>query len=214
MTIEHDYDTWAGTYDAVTNPTRDLEAQAIRAVLPAGPFAQAIELGCGTGKNTAWLATKAARLTAVDFSGEMLRQAQAKCAAPTVHFQQADITQPWAFAVAGAANLITCSLMLEHIADLGAVFDHVSCALAPGGLFYLGELHPFKQYQGSKARFETTTGVTKGLTCFTHHISSYFAAAGRDQLRCEVLDEWFDADADSRAATPRILSLLFRKEGT
>ena len=212
MSVQQAYNAWAATYDAGENRTRDLEAQAIRAVIPAGEFGAVIELGCGTGKNTDWLATRAAQLTAVDFSPQMLQRAQQKGAAPNVRFQQADITQPWDFAPPAATGLITCSLILEHVADLGFVFGEAARVLAPGGRLYVGELHPFKQYQGSRARFETDTGL-RTLECYVHHLTDYAQAARRHGLTVEVLREWFDDDDDDRTGTPRIISWLFRRPG-
>ena len=210
MNIQQAYNTWADSYDTVQNKTRDLEARAIRAVVPGGQFAEIMELGCGTGKNTEWLATKAAHLTAVDFSQEMLLKAQHKLQQPHITFQQADITQEWHFART-PADLLTCSLILEHIQDLNHVFAQASKALRPNGLFYIGELHPFKQYQGSKARFDTAAGGIFELDCYVHHLSDFTETARRHGFNCVRLDEWFDDD--DRAGTPRIVSFLFRRDG-
>lgn len=77
-----------------------------------------------------------------------------------------------------------------------------------GGLLYLGELHPFKQYQGSKARFDTGAGVFE-LECFVHHVSDYFKAAHHNRLSCIKLNEWFDEDDHTRL--PRLLTMVFEK---
>ncbi|GAA4018604.1 hypothetical protein GCM10022408_35510 [Hymenobacter fastidiosus] len=207
MNIQQAYNAWAASYDTVINKTRDLEARAIRDVVPAGAFPTVIELGCGTGKNTTWLAEKAGHLTAVDFSAEMLHQAQQKRLPPHVHFRQADITQPWTFADR-PADLITCSLILEHISDLDFVFSQARQALQVGGRFYLGELHPFRQYQGSKARFVTPEGVFE-LPCYVHHLSDYLESARQQGLHCVSLREWFDED--DRTALPHIMSLLLER---
>lgn len=208
MTIQSAYNTWADTYDAVLNQTRDLEAAAIRQLPGDVPFSEVIEIGCGTGKNTAWLAAKAAHVTAVDFSAEMLARAQEKLNGINVRFVQADITQAWTFAQV-PADLITCSLILEHIQNLNFVFEQANRALKPAGFFYVGELHPFKQYQGSKARFENGNKTVE-LECFTHHVSDYTAAAQANGFRCAELREWFD-DGERKNA-PRILSFLFQKQ--
>jgi predicted TPR repeat methyltransferase len=210
MNIQEAYNTWADSYDTVLNKTRDLEAQAIRTVMPGGHFAEVIELGCGTGKNTEWLATRTTHLTAVDFSSEMLLKAQQKLQQPHITFQQADITQEWHFAPV-PADLLTCSLILEHIQDLNHVFAQARKALQPNGHFYIGELHPFKQYQGSKARFDTALGGIIELECFVHHVSDFTEAARSNGFTCVRLDEWFD-DND-RTTVPRIVSFLFRREG-
>ena len=209
MNIQQAYNTWADTYDTVHNQTRDLEARAIRTVLGDVTAPEILELGCGTGKNTEWLATKAAHVTAVDFSTQMLSRARQKLPLPTVDFKQGDITKDWQF-VDKPAALITCSLILEHIQDLNFVFAQAYQALEPNGLFYVGELHPFKQYQGSKARFDTVTGVFE-LECYVHHLSDYLASAEQSGLTCVSLREGFDDD--NRVGTPRIISFLFQKEG-
>ena len=207
MNVEQAYNAWAATYDSVLNKTRDLEARAIRTILHEAQVPKIVELGCGTGKNTEWLVTKAAHVTAVDFSAQMLDKAQKKLPLPSVTFQQGDITKLWQF-IDKPADLVTCSLILEHIQDLSFVFAQAYQVLEPNGLFYIGELHPFKQYQGSKARFDTATGVFE-LECHVHHISGYIESARRNGFTCAVFQEWFDDD--SRAGVPRIAAFLFQK---
>lgn len=207
MKVQAAYNKWASTYDAVNNKTRDLEGTALHQLLAPLSFATVLEIGCGTGKNTSWLATRAIEVTAVDFSAAMLEAARAKVSNHNVAFQQADITAEWSF-VTSPVNLITCSLILEHISDLDFVFQQASRALRPGGFFYVGELHPFKQYQGSQARFETATEIIK-IDAFIHHASDYMAAAKSSGLECVEFRELFD-DED-RTTTPRILALLFQK---
>lgn len=199
------YDEWSATYDAVENKTRDLEREACRNLLGGRKLGRVVELGCGTGKNTAWLAANAEHVTAVDLSPEMQLVAREKAAAENVDFAIADISRPWEFP-ADSADTITSSLVLEHIEDLGHIFAEAAKTLKPAGTFYVCELHPFKQYSGSKARFETA-GETKVLDCYTHHISDYLTAANANGFRAERLDEWFD-DGD-RTSVPRLVSFLF-----
>lgn len=200
------YNEWSATYDEVANKTRDLEKIAGQTVLSGLNMDSVIELGCGTGKNTEWLAPLAGQITAVDLSEEMMKRAQSKISRTNVIFQQADITQPWTF-TDRKADLVTCSLILEHIQHLGIVFQHVKDHLKEGGCFYVCELHPYKQYTGSKARFETDSG-TQVLECFTHHISDYLRAASSNGMSLIQLDEWFD---DDERQLPRLVSFLFRK---
>lgn len=200
------YDGWASTYDTVLNKTRDLEKTACRLTLSKIPFDTVIELGCGTGKNTVWLAKKAKHVTAADFSGEMQAVAKQKVGG-NVTFALADITQTWNFA-SGKADLITCSLILEHVKDLDFVFREAARHLNIDAHFYVCELHPFKQYTGSKARFENSGGL-QVLDCFTHHISDFTLAALTNGFTLIELDEWFDDD--DRTAVPRLISFLFRK---
>ncbi|MBE0655268.1 MAG: methyltransferase domain-containing protein [Bacteroidales bacterium] len=72
MKIRHAYNQWAAQYDFNQNKTRDLEAISLRSLLNGIYFENCLEIGCGTGKNTEWLITRAKHVTAVDLSEEML----------------------------------------------------------------------------------------------------------------------------------------------
>jgi 2-polyprenyl-3-methyl-5-hydroxy-6-metoxy-1,4-benzoquinol methylase len=98
--------------------------------------------------------------------------------------------------------------VLEHIEDLDDIFRKVSKVIAPNGLVYVGELHPFKQYAGTKARFETEEGLHV-VTCFTHNISDFTGAAKNNGFHIEDIIERFDDG--NRDSIPRILTLLLRK---
>jgi ubiquinone/menaquinone biosynthesis C-methylase UbiE len=204
--VQEAYDVWSKTYDTVVNRTRDLEAVALRQMLGPLSINHCLEIGCGTGKNTVWLAEKAARVTSVDLSAEMLAQAAAKITASHVEFKQADITQPWTFAPE-RCDLVGFSLVLEHIEDLTPVFSAAAEVLVPGGYVYVGELHPFKQYNGSKARFEQADGTEQVVVCFNHHVTDFIGAAKKAGLELVKINEFFDND--DRNETPRILGLLF-----
>ena len=204
------YNQWSATYDEVENKTRDLEKAAGQKILSVISYENVLELGCGTGKNTEWLSQKAKHHQAVDLSEEMMARAKEKIVADHVYFQQADITKPWDF-VDAKPDLITCSLILEHIANLDFIFEQAFRVLNDGGYFYLCELHPYKQYTGSKARFETKEGL-QVLECFVHHLSDYFDAAVKNGFTCSVLKEWFDADDKNNP--PRLISFLFQKKST
>jgi ubiquinone/menaquinone biosynthesis C-methylase UbiE len=207
MDTRQAYNQWALQYDSNENKTRDLEAVALRSCLDTVSFDRCLEIGCGTGKNTVWLAEKAKQVTAVDLSEEMLANAKRKISDPNVAFTQADILGDWNFGN-GLYDLVSFSLVLEHIEDLDHVFREAAGALAGGGHVYIGELHPFKQYAGSKARFETEHGIYV-VQCFNHHISDFIEGARKHGLQLRALNEYFDND--DRNQLPRILTILFTK---
>ncbi|MEO8068291.1 MAG: class I SAM-dependent methyltransferase [Flavobacteriales bacterium] len=207
MSIEPAYDQWSAQYDTDKNRTRDMEGRVLRAELKGLSFARVLEIGCGTGKNTEWLATRAEHVTAVDFSEGMLAKASAKVRSSHVHFVKGDVLQPWTFSN-GSYDLVTFSLILEHIEHLGPVLREASASLLSGGHLYIGELHPFKQYSGTKARFGAEHG-TQVVTCFDHHVSEFIHAASDNGLRLLQLGEHFDDEDRSKA--PRVLALVFQK---
>jgi ubiquinone/menaquinone biosynthesis C-methylase UbiE len=207
MNTQQAYNNWASQYDSNENKTRDLEAKALRKTLNNIPFCNCLEIGCGTGKNTEWFSQKAERVTAVDFSNEMLAKAKSKIISDKVEFKQADIRKEWRF-TSQLYDLISFSLVLEHIEDLEHVFKEASALLNVDGYIYIGELHPYKQYTGTKARFETGQGLHV-LECFNHNISDFINAAKKFQLAVADIDEYFDND--DKTTVPRILTILLKK---
>ena len=206
--VKDAYNQWAGQYDTNENKTRDLEAGALREMLNGRSFSSCLELGCGTGKNTLFLRKLASKVLAVDFSPEMLARAKEKVKSNKVSFIQADISRPWDFS-REQFDLITFSLVLEHIKDLHFVFAEARKKMTPGGMLYLGELHPFKQYTGTKARFESSQG-TRVLTCFNHNISDFTGAAQANGFSILKIREYFDQTKEK--SIPRIFSVIFRFE--
>ncbi|MBV8251063.1 MAG: class I SAM-dependent methyltransferase [Chitinophaga sp.] len=208
MSIKESYNSWAPQYDSNINKTRDLEAVALRENLQPFTFNNILEIGAGTGKNTSWLVGQAPNLTAVDFSEEMMAIAKSKFQDhPGIRFVQADITTPWNFTTE-KYDLITFSLVLEHIENLDHIFAEAAKLLNRGGIVYIGELHPFRQYGGSQARFTTNEGE-KMLEVYTHHISEFVQTAARHGLQVFDAKEYFDNN--DTTTIPRILVLLLSK---
>lgn len=207
MNVQQAYDSWSETYDSVENKTRDVEARALRQMI-SGQNLDILEIGCGTGKNTDYLQTIAKHLTGADFSTEMLEKAKSKIASDNVSFQHLDLRKPWNFREK-SFELITCSLVLEHIENIDFVFSEANRVLRNDGRFYFGELHPYKQFLGTKARFETGKGVYE-LECFVHHISEFFIAAKNNNFEVIELKEWFDDD--DKTNVPRILTMILQKK--
>ena len=208
MNNQQAYNVWAKNYDTVENKTRDIEAQALRKVVETDENIDILEIGCGTGKNTEYLLTKAKKLVGADFSAEMLAQAKGKVKAENVEFRQMDLREEWNVNER-QFDLITCSLALEHIENIDFVFGQARKILRANGLFYIGELHPFKQYQGSKARFETGSGVFE-LECFVHHVSEFFEVAVKNNFQIVELKEWFDND--DKTQIPRLLTMICKSK--
>jgi ubiquinone/menaquinone biosynthesis C-methylase UbiE len=209
MNVIEAYKVWSEQYDANENKTRDLEAISLNETLTNLSFQNCLEIGCGTGKNTSFLLNKASMVTAVDLSKEMLEIATNKIKSGNVEFLQADITNEWSFAGSKKYDLITFSLVLEHIENLDSIFQKVNAVALDKGYVYIGELHPFKQYNGSKAKFETNEGV-QTVSCFTHNISDFTRAAKKYHFEILYINEYFDNNDTKQI--PRILTLLLRKQ--
>jgi ubiquinone/menaquinone biosynthesis C-methylase UbiE len=208
MNVAAGYHVWSKVYDTNENKTRDLEAISLKEILDNIHFDHCLEIGCGTGKNTVWLETKAKQITAIDLTPAMIEKAKAKVQTQHVHFEIADINKEWNFAK-DQYDLATFSLILEHIEFIEPVFEKLAKCIKTNGYVYIGELHPFKQYAGSKARFDTEDGE-QVVDCFNHHITDLYDAAAKYGFNLIKLKEYFDED--DRTSIPRILSILFQKK--
>lgn len=96
--------------------------------------------------------------------------------------------------------------MLEHIEDLNFIFAEASRVLVEGGRFFICELHPFRQYQGTQARFQRADD-TKHIAAFTHHITDFTKGAMANGLGLIEMKEWWHEEDAGKA--PRLISFLF-----
>lgn len=207
MSVQKAYNDWSTSYDTDQNLTRDLDQSVLREALADVHFKSVLELGCGTGKNTAFLAQISDRVHALDFSEGMVAKARDKVRAGNVRFSIADLTKKWPCEEA-SFDLVVCDLVLEHIEDLSIIFSEASRVLKTKGKFMINELHPFRQYDGKKARFTRGEAVTE-IEAFIHNISDFTDAASEQGFTLVRLNEWWHtADQDK---PPRLVSFLFEK---
>jgi trans-aconitate methyltransferase len=84
---------WACSDNTMDNRTRDLDAEVLRRQCLALDGMHAVKFGCGTGQDTAWLAGRARRVTAMGLSAGMLTRARARLPVPHVRLLRQDIRQ-------------------------------------------------------------------------------------------------------------------------
>jgi malonyl-CoA O-methyltransferase len=207
MSVQKAYNQWSATYDKDENLTRDLDQVVTRATLGDWRFKSILEIGCGTGKNTALLAQIGEQVHALDFSEGMLEKAREKLGSNKVTFSFADIIKAWPCADE-SADLVVCNLVLEHIEDLLFIFSEAFRALVKGGRFFICELHPFLQYLGAKARFQSDGEETQ-IRAFVHHISDFLKAGEVNGFTLQELREWWHEEDQNDP--PRLVSFMFEK---
>ena len=203
--IIDNYNAWAYQYDNNINPTRDLDKTVTKEFLSNIDFFKVLELGCGSGKNTEWLITKADKLVGLDFSKNMLNLARGKITSKKVTFINTNINEKWPISD-DSFDLATINLTLEHIEKLDHVFNSLSMKLVQGGKCFVCELHPKKQLAGSKAQFEEN-GTEIVLDVFQHSEQDYIQSAEKAGFILLSKDDWYDNDED----IPRLISFLFEK---
>ena len=117
------------------------------AALPPGT---ALDLGCGTGDNSLYLARSGWRVTGVDFVAKAIDTARAKAAAAKaeVNFVQADVTKLRAEGVGSNFDLIVDSGCLHGMSpdDRDAYVREVTAVAAPQARLHLVAFVPGASY--------------------------------------------------------------------
>jgi len=207
MNVQQAYTDWSATYDQDRNLTRDLDEIVTREMLANLRCNSILEIGCGTGKNTAFLAQIGQHVSAIDFSPAMIEKARGKISNDNVTFAVADLTQPWP-CEDHSIDLIVCNLVLEHISDISFIFVQAFRVLREGGCFFVSELHPFRQYQGTQANFRRNQETTQ-IPAFVHHISEFIQAAATNNLTLSGMKEWWHQEDQNKP--PRLVSFMYQK---
>jgi ubiquinone/menaquinone biosynthesis C-methylase UbiE len=200
--VQNGYDRWAAVYDRDGNPLQAMEGPVVRAVVGEVRGQSALDLGCGTGRHSVWLAEGGAAVTAVDLSEGMLAQARQKPGMDKVRFIQHDLTQPLPLNAA-SFDLVVSGLVLEHIPDPRNFFEQIHRMLKPGGRAVVSSMHPAMFLRGTAARFtDPVSGQVVQPGSIAHPIGSFVMAATRAGL--QILDVIEAApDAELAARFPR-----------
>ncbi|HQY87777.1 MAG TPA: class I SAM-dependent methyltransferase [Tepidisphaeraceae bacterium] len=146
------YDRWASIYDHEENPLQALEGPAVRAALGELRDLHALDLGCGTGRHSLWLAANGARVTALDFSAGMMAEAKSKPGAGEIRFIEHDLHRPIPLESI-AFDVVVSGLVLEHINELDPFFHEIARVAKRNARVVISTLHPAMFFRGTQARF-------------------------------------------------------------
>lgn len=206
MEIKDKYNNWSGSYDNDKNLTRDLDERVMSETFNNKRFGSILEIGCGTGKNTAFLSEIGEKVCSVDFSERMIDKAREKISKTNVLFSIADINEKWDFKD-DSFDLITSNLVLEHVGNLNHIFSEAKRMLGENGRFFICELHPYRQYQGKKAEFNNGKETTQ-IPAYLHNISEFTNSAKKNGFSLLELNEWWHKNDQKK--NPRLISFMFR----
>lgn len=175
--LNEGYTTWSETYDHPSeqdpDPIQALEGPVMRAFIDRLPDGPVLDLACGTGRHTAYIAKAGHEVVGIDSNAAMLEHAKGKL--PDVEFQQGDLTK---IPVDDASyQSITCGLAFGHLPELDTAVGEIARALKPGGQAAISAPHPFiTGILGWRAPVFDAEGNGWQVPEYPHPIGSYIQA--------------------------------------
>ena len=189
----------------------NVERPAIELLIGSVKGQRVLELGCGSGPYSVWLAERGAKVVGLDLSLTMISLAQERAKKQNLEadFRVADIRDPLPFKDADF-DLIFSATALHYVDDLGATIREVARVMKPRGCLVASVLHPMSTarfpladaedvegpdpwegwYFGSPNRCIETPWLAFGdvssegrrIFCHHHTVSDYFCAASSADL--------------------------------
>lgn len=129
------YRLWAENYPPYAhNLLMEVEERAVRELIPAVRGKRVLDLACGSGRYARLLHAQGARVSALDFSYEMLAQSE-----KTFARAQADMNALPLHAA--SVDVIVCGLAVGHVADLHCALQEMARVLQRGGMLVYSDFH-------------------------------------------------------------------------
>jgi SAM-dependent methyltransferase len=136
------YDAMAADYVKhveVSPYTAFYESSGLRALLPAVDGRRVLDVGCGSGRTSAWLSAAGAEVVGFDASAQMLRHAHERV--PAGSFSVADLADPLPFEDDSFDHAVA-SLVMHYLQDWVPPLRELRRVLRPGGAFVFSTHHP------------------------------------------------------------------------
>ena len=151
---------------------------ALRLLPDFAPGATSLELGCGGGQNSVWLARRGLACTAVDISAEQLRRARAlaRKSGVAVDFRRAALEDfGSALAPDETFDFVHSSHALEFVDDPGPVVREMAARAKSGGAVMVSTVHPLFNGEWIDGTFEDEDGAASGESVPGVFLTDYFS---------------------------------------
>jgi SAM-dependent methyltransferase len=169
------YAAWHPTYEDSVQDIMDLGILERISSVPWRTSMQVADLGCGSGRTAAWLAERGVvTIDGVDLTPEMLSRARER--GRYRRLEEADVrATPLP---TGAYDLAICSLVDEHLRELGPLYREARRLLRGDGAFVLVGYHPFFiMASGMPTHFDDEDGRPVAIETYLHLPSDHVQAA-------------------------------------
>jgi SAM-dependent methyltransferase len=169
------YARWAATYEDTIKRDMDLwllgEIQSVR----WSAVEHCADLGCGTGRTAAWLASRGVRqIDGVDATPEMLDRARQRDVFASLRLGDVCATG----LPATTYDLVTTCLVDEHIAELTPLYAEAARLARRGAAYVLVGFHPFFiMATGMPTHFQAADGESVAIETHVHLLSDHAQAA-------------------------------------
>ncbi|OGM25076.1 hypothetical protein A3D00_03875 [Candidatus Woesebacteria bacterium RIFCSPHIGHO2_02_FULL_38_9] len=181
--LDSGYTAWAETYDTIPNLLIEVEEPVVKELLREFAKGFVLDAACGTGRYSEFLYSLGHKVTGLDQSSAMLRQA--KIRSPKVKFIKGILTKlPFDDS---CFDLAVCALALTHVSDIGLSIKELFRVIRPGGNIIISDVHPWLVVLGAQAEFHDKTGRHAYVTNYIHWHSTYlqtFERLGLKVLQC------------------------------
>lgn len=186
------YGEWVNTYEDTVQDAMDIALLERLGQPDWAATRRAVDLGCGTGRTGAWLRRNGVRaIDGVDLTPQMLAMAADRGAHDRL--VEADVTATGL--PDGGYDLLTASLIDEHLDDLGALYGEAHRLAAPRATFVLVAFHPhFIIHTGMPTHYTAADGqevaIATNVHLVSHHVEAALAAGWQlAELREAVVDD-------------------------
>jgi SAM-dependent methyltransferase len=192
LAAQDGYALWAATYEDTIKHDMDLWLLGELESVTWNAIERCADLGCGTGRTAAWLASKGVQtIDGVDITPEMLERARARNVFASL--RQADVFDTGL--PSATYDLVMTCLVDEHLAEVRPLYAEAARIARGGAAFVLVGFHPFFiMATGMPTHFKATDGEAKAIETHVHlfsdHVKAALAAGWQlGELREQVIDD-------------------------
>ena len=188
---------------------------ALRLLPELGAGAAALELGCGGGQNSVWLARRGVRCIALDVSEGQLAHARALAAreGAAIDFRRGALEDFGAVVPETGFDLVHSAHAMAFVESPGPIVAEMARRARPGGTVMVSTVHPVFNGAWIRGEFEDEDGADAGAAGDGLFLPDYFSppddvrddANGHVVSRAWPVSAWFGW---FRAAGLEVVSLL------
>jgi SAM-dependent methyltransferase len=168
------YSRWAATYEDNIKHDTDIWLLDELQTVSWDKIERCADLGCGTGRTAAWLASKGVQtIDGIDATPEMLERASARNVLASLNLADVSDTR----LPRGRYDLVITCLVDEHLAELAPLYVEAARIARACAAFVLVGRHPFFIMAAGPTQFKGSDGEPVAIETYVHLFSDHTKAA-------------------------------------